>query len=145
TSDKIRFYLAAVYEELGQYEKATANFEMIESGSNHFAEAVIHAAYLHRKKERTDKAENLLQRAIRERDDIPQFYAFYAQILDEKKEYHSGIDILEKATKKFPDNTQIRYYLGSMYDRVGKPEATIVEMRKILDAEPDHVNALNYL
>lgn len=144
-SDKIRFYLAAVYEETGKVELAIANFLKIESSSTYYSDAIVHASYLYRKKTDLVAAANLLKSAISERDDIPQFYSFYASILDEQKEYKRGITMLEAALQKFPDNTQLRFYLGSMYDRVGKSEQTISEMRKLVSIDGKHVQALNYL
>ncbi|MCB0351393.1 MAG: tetratricopeptide repeat protein [Bdellovibrionales bacterium] len=144
-SDKIRFYLAAVYEETGRADLAIENFKKIESSSTYFADAVVHASYLYRKKTDLKSAAELLKVSIAARDDIPQFYAFYASILDEQKEYKRGVGMLEAALQKFPDNTQLRFYLGSMYDRLGKTEETISEMRKVVALEANHVQALNYL
>jgi tetratricopeptide (TPR) repeat protein len=87
----------------------------------------------------------MLQKAIAARDDVPQLYAFYVSILDEEHQYQKGASLLETALKKFPDNTQLRFYLGSMYDRLGRTDETIAEMRKILVLDSDHVQALNYL
>lgn len=145
SSDKIRFYLAAVYEETGKHDLAIQNFNRIESTSTYFAEAVVHSAYLYRKKQDLDAASRLLQKSIAARDDVPQFYAFYASLLDERREYKAGSVMLEQATKKFPDNTQLRFYLGSMYDRLGRQEDMIAEMRKVLSVDEKHVQALNYL
>jgi tetratricopeptide (TPR) repeat protein len=144
-SDKIRFYLAAVYEEIGRLDLAITNFTKIEPTSTYFTDATVHAAYLHRKNKNVDAALEIMDKAIRVRDDVPQFYSFYASVLDEKKEYKRGVTLLEKALQKFSDNTQLRFYLGSMYDRVGQPEKTIVEMRRVLAIDGEHVQALNYL
>lgn len=145
TSDKIRFYLAAVYEEVGRADLAISNFKKIENSSTYFPDAVIHAAHLYRKQQDLKGSAKILKEAIDQRDDVPQFYAFYASVLDEQKEYKTAAGMLEKAAKKFPDNTQIRFYLGSMYDRMGRQQETIAEMRKILALDQDHIQALNYL
>lgn len=49
------------------------------------------------------------------------------------------------AVEKFPTNAQLRFYLGSMYDRIGKLTETIAEMKKVLEIDHDNVQALNYL
>jgi len=144
-SDKIRFYLAAVYEETNKVDLAIRNFRKIESSSTYYPDAVVHAAFLYRKQQDLKSAANLLEAAIRQRDDVPQFYAFYASVLDEVREYQKGIAMLTKAVEKFGDNTQLRFYLGSMYDRVGRRQDTITEMRRVLAIDADHAQALNYL
>jgi tetratricopeptide (TPR) repeat protein len=145
SSDKIRFYLAAVYEETGAVDLAVRNFKKIESTSTYYPDSVVHAAYLYRKKKDLDAAADLLKKSIAVRDDVPQFYAFYASVLDEQHEYKKGVEMLSAATTKFPDNTQLRFYLGSMYDRVGRTDDTISEMRKVIALDANHVQALNYL
>ena len=145
SSDKIRFWLAAVYEEKNNVDLAIRNFQKIEGVSTYFADAVVHAAFLYRKKHDLKSAGDLLQKSIAVRDDVPQFYAFYASVLDELREYKKGISMLERGLKKFPDDTQIRFYLGSMYDRVGRTDDTIVEMRKVIAIDENHVQAINYL
>ncbi len=145
TSDKIRFYLAAVYEETNRHDLAISNFKKIEPTSTYFPDAMVHAAYLFRKKQDLPAAASLMERAIRLRDDVPQFYAFQASVLDELKEYKKGIAMLETGLKKFPDNTQLRFYLGSMYERLGRFDETVAEMRKIIDQDAKHVQALNFL
>jgi tetratricopeptide (TPR) repeat protein len=124
---------------------AIKHFKKIESSSTYYPDAIVHAAFLYRKKQDLPSAAELLEKAIKTRDDVPQFYSFYASVLDEQQEYKKGIEMLTKAVEKFADNTQLRFYLGSMYDRVGRQDDTISEMRKVLALDADHVQALNYL
>ena len=72
---------------------------------------------------------------IQLRDDIPQFYAFYASLLDDAKEYQTAVEMLSKAVSKFPTHTQLRFFLGSMHDRVGNPRETIVQMQRVLEID----------
>lgn len=53
--------------------------------------------------------------------------------------------MLDKAVRKFPTHTQLKFFLGSMYDRVGNREATIKSMKEVVDIDKDHVQALNFL
>lgn len=144
-SDKIRFNLGAVYEEMKQYKNAVAHFEQIKSTSTYYAEAVIHSSFLHRQMGDMSKALDRIEDGIRERDDIPQFYSFYASLLDEQEEYEESYKMLSKAVKKFPKNTQILFFLGSTLDRLGKTDKSIDKFKKVLDIDSQHIQALNYL
>ena len=53
--------------------------------------------------------------------------------------------VLEKARDRFPDNAKIRYYLGSLYDRNGEANKSLKEMEAILERDPNHADALNYV
>ena len=44
--DKSRYYLASAYEEKGEHEKALEHFQKIKSGSEYYANAKIHIAYI---------------------------------------------------------------------------------------------------
>ena len=144
-SDKIRFYLGAVYEEVKDYKQAIDHFSMIDSNSEYFAEAAVHTAYLYKTLGEVDESTKTIERAIAKKDDVPQFFTFYASLLDERKEYDKAIEMLTKATEKFPEHAQIRFFLGSMWDRKGNQIETIVHMRKVLEIDELHVQALNHL
>jgi len=144
-SDKILFYLGAVYEELKDYRKAIAQFEKIPLGSSYYTEAVVHTAYLHKILGRHDQAIETIEVGIKSSPDQPQFYALLASILDEQKEYERGVEMLESAVRKFPEHAQLHFFLGSMQDRLGATDKTITSMRRVLEIDSNHVQALNFL
>lgn len=144
-SDKIRFYLGAVYEEVKNHKLAYEHFSKILPGSAYYSEAVVHAAYLQKLLGNTPEAIKVIEVAIAERDDVPQFYTFYASLLDDIKSYDKAVRMLEKAVVKFPDHAQIRFFLGSMWDRKGNKTRSVEEMKKVLDIDENHVQALNFL
>ena len=44
-----------------------------------------------------------------------------------------------------PQNTDLRYRLGMLYDKTGRPDDGIREMEAILKHEPDNPEALNFI
>ncbi len=143
-SDKIRFYLAATYEEMTNTAKAVENYRLIPSTSTFYGDAVIHAAFLLRTTQ-PEEARTLVATAIDKRQDLPQLYAFYATILDEQKQYKTAVDMLSGAVERFPKHAQLRFYLGTMFDRIGQNEKCIGEMKQVLEIDENHVQALNFL
>ena len=143
--DRPRFYLGAVYEEIKDYKSAIKNFEKIQFGSSYFQESVVHTSYLYKLNGDIAKATTTIEGAIKTQDDYAPFYALYASLLDDQKAYGKGVAMLKVATQKFPDNAQLRFYLGSMQDRVGDRESTIANMKETLRLDHDHVAALNFL
>lgn len=144
-SDKVRFYLGAVYEETQQNEKAVREFKKIPATSTFFGEAIVHSAYLLKGMNRLDEAIEVIQKGLAEKKDQPQIYAMYASLLDEKSDYKGAAKLLEQGLDKFPDNAQLRFYYGTINDRLGKRDVVISEMKKVLEIDPDHVQGLNYL
>jgi tetratricopeptide (TPR) repeat protein len=144
-SDKIRFYLGAVYEEVSDFKTAVNHFQKVPVGSSYYNESVIHAAYLYKKLGNYAKAAEVIQGGIKAKDDHAPFYALYAAILDDQKEYQKAVGMLTEATKKLPDQAQLHFFLGNMQDHVGDRDGTIASMKKVLEIDHDHIQALNFL
>lgn len=144
-SDKIRFYLGAVYEEIKDYKNAIAQFAKIPVGSQYYAEGVIHTAYLHKLNGDLKDAVRAIEEGIKSQPEHAQFYALYASFLDELKEFEKGVAMLEGAILKFPEHAQLHFFLGSMQDRLGSSEKTVKSMKRVLEIDANHVQALNFL
>jgi tetratricopeptide (TPR) repeat protein len=145
TADKVRFYLGAVYEEVKDYKSAVPHFLKIQNGSSFFAESRVHASYLYKLIGESDKAVSTIEAAIEQMPDHAAFYTLYASHLDDRHEFAKATTMLQAAVKRFPQNAQLHYFLGNMYDRVGDRKSTIEAMKTVLTIEEDHVQALNYL
>lgn len=145
TADKVRFYLGAVYEEVKDYKSAAPHFLKIPVGSTYYGESRIHASYLYKLIGESDRAVEVIEDAIRNMPDHAPFYSLYASHLDERREYKKAQAMLKDAVKRFPQSTQLLYFLGNMHDRLGDRQATIETMKAVLAMEEDHVQALNFL
>lgn len=143
--DKVRYYLAAVYEEMGKTDSALKHYQKIPAASTYYAEAVMHSGHLLRQEGRLGDAADFVKKALDQRDDLPKLYAYYATLLDAQKKFPEALAMLHGAVQKFPDDVQLRFFLGSMYDRLGQTDKTIAEMKKVLNIDGHHVQAMNYL
>lgn len=144
-SDKVRFYLGAVYEETKQDDKAIAQFEKIPVVSQYFPEAAVHAAYLLKGMGKLDAAISFMEKAVNQKKNNAQMVAMYASLLDEKGDTQKASVVLNQAVKDFPDNPQVRFYHGTLQDRLGLKDQVIESMKAVIELDPNHVQALNYL
>jgi tetratricopeptide (TPR) repeat protein len=144
-SEKIRFYLAAVYEEVKAYRDAIEQFETVKPDSTLYPEAVVHTAYLYKLSGKLERAAEVMSESLAKRSDVPQFYSFYASLLDDQNKTAESVKVLNSAVKKFPKDDQLYFYLGSMQDKAGSKEACIKSMKTVVELNPNHVQALNYL
>lgn len=144
-SDKIRFYLGAVYEELSRWELAEENYDKVPASSTYYVDAVIHQAQIVHRQKSLPKAIEIVEKAIELRADQAPLYAYLASLFDESKQFTKAEKMLADATEKFPKNAQLQFFLGSIYDRVGKTEKMTATMRKVLEIDPEHAQAMNYL
>lgn len=144
-SDKIRFYLAAVYEETKEFDQAIEQFKLIPVQSQFYGEAMLHAAYLLKQIGQKEEALSLVTASLQKRKDVPQLYALYASLLDEKGDFKKAAGILEDASSRFPDHVQLKFFLGTIHDRLGNKDIVETQMSKVIELDPNHVQGLNYL
>lgn len=144
-SDKVRFYLGAVFEEKKEFQKAYDEFVKIEKGSSYFEEARLHAAYLSKLDGKLDRAIAALKLSIEHKVENPQTYFLMSQLFEEKKDLANALQTLKKAQTQFPDVAQVYYYMGTIQDQLNQKDDMIVSMKKVVEMESDHAQALNYL
>jgi tetratricopeptide (TPR) repeat protein len=73
------------------------------------------------------------------------FYLPLSKIYTNNNEIKKSISILKQGLSYFSDDTNLRYNLGMLYDKIGKRWKGIKEVRKILKKEPENAEALNFI
>lgn len=144
-SDKARFYLGAVYEEMQKDQLAVMHFRKVPAESSFYQEAVSHSAYLMKNRGQLKEAIDVVAEAIKQDKAGIPIYSLYVALLDERGEYTQAQNFLVEMMKKYPDNAQLRFYYGSLFDRIGNKQEVVTQMKYVLQIDPNHVQALNYL
>jgi len=144
-SDKIRFYLGAIYEETQSSELAIEQFKKIPPTSGFYSESVAHMAYLYRQKSKLDMAIQVVEEGMENAPQEEIMYTLYGSLMHEKKDYAVALKKLKSIQSKFPNSDQIQFFIGSLSDKLGNKDETIASMTKVLEINPDHIQALNYL
>ncbi len=144
-SDKVRFYLGYTYQEVGELSLAVEAFQKVPTRSVFYTDAIARSVYILGQQGKNKEALKILQTAISKRKDSPTIYIFYATALEKMKRYDEALPVLQTASKAFESNIQIKFLLGTVYDHKGNKKKTIEVMKEILNIDPEHVQALNYL
>ena len=144
-SDRARFYLAALYEQSKDFSKAVTEYKKIPSDSSYYNDSVLHAVYIYKADKDFSSAESMAKEALSKKGDEPTFYSLYASVLNDNKKSKEASVILEDAISKFPQNTQIHFFLGTVYDSMGKKDKVVQTMESIIEKDEGHVQALNYV
>lgn len=144
TKDKeLHFYLGVVNEELKKYKQAVLNFSKVPESSRHYARARRKGAkisYIHLKD--ADKALYWLGEAILHSPKDVQSYSLYSRILEEKKGLKEAISFLKESVSLIPD---LSFYLGDLYYKSKDFSKSIFHFNKVIEKNPHHILALNYL
>ena len=79
-NDRARYYLGATYVELKADAKALEAFERVPEKSELYIDARVQAAYLYDRKDQTQKAIEVLQPALKKRNDRKELHAFLSSL-----------------------------------------------------------------
>jgi tetratricopeptide (TPR) repeat protein len=68
-----------------------------------------------------------------------------SSILETRKEHDKAIKAVREGLLHEEKNIELLFRLGVLLDKAGDKDACIREMRKIIEIDPDHAEALNYI
>jgi tetratricopeptide (TPR) repeat protein len=68
-----------------------------------------------------------------------------SMLYEEKMDYKSGIEVLEKAKVLSPENVDLLYQIGILYEKNGDTERALQHMEDVLSIDPEYANALNFI
>jgi len=144
-SNGIHYYLGIHYEENNQDEKALVSYQRIESTSEYFENAALRMAYLFQKKGKFQQAVDLIEQLISNAPDDIELYLFLGSIHEEAQAYEKAEITFKEGLAIDDTNYKLLFRLGVVYDKWGKKEESINQMKRVIELHPNNANALNYL
>jgi tetratricopeptide (TPR) repeat protein len=143
--DKTRFYLATAYEEKGETDKALEQFRMINQESSYYTTAQIHIAYILNIQEKSDEAIEIVEQAIEDDPERVELYLLLSSFHESRKDYDNAMRALEAGLLKTGADGELHFRMGVILDKTGRKDESIAQMRKVVELEPNHADALNYI
>ncbi len=154
-NDQGRYFLAASLLEQDEQRNAKKNFprarkllESIKPDSDIYPDARLLLATMitgRNEHDTMEKSLSLLEEADRLRPDSPRLKIAVAIVLEHLEETEKARKQLLEAASKFPEEADIYFRLGVLEDKLGRQSAAIEAIRKALELDQDHADALNYL
>lgn len=74
-----------------------------------------------------------------------RFWLLESDILREQGQEQEALEVLEQARKHFPENVPILFQAGVLEHELGHREQAIAFMEIILNLEPEHAGAMNFI
>ena len=143
--DKSRYYLATAYEEKGDRKKAFEHFDAIQAGTEYYSNARIHIAYILEEEEKHDQAIEVLEKAIELEQNKVDLYLMLASVFENKKAYEKALAVLDQGLKKDQKNVELIFRQGVVLDKMGEKTRSLDRMSTIIEINPNHADALNYI
>jgi len=140
-----RYYLAMALSSQGKLAEAIRVLEPIGKNSSVYTEAVLQLGYLYKQSDQIDQAIAVLQQAIRQGRQHPDLYYYLVAFLGEREDHQMALKIALDGVEKNPEDTQLLYQLGVLYEKLDMRQTAAATMEKILLLDPEHADALNFL
>jgi tetratricopeptide (TPR) repeat protein len=94
---------------------------------------------------KADQGIALLEKAAKAHADDPVAYITLAQAYSDADRAPQALKVLQDAQAKFPDNDQVAFELGTVYDKQKKFGDAESAFRTVLARDPENAAALNYI
>jgi len=140
--------LGGLYEQAKRYADARATFERILELNPDFDQAYVQLGYVADKlhdPEGRDRAVEAVRSIIERKPDDVSLYLFVGWGYSRADRAEDAADILQKAVAVDPDNVEAHYALGATYYDLKRFDDMVREMRWVVDRNPRHADALNFL
>jgi tetratricopeptide (TPR) repeat protein len=141
-------YIAGlIYEELDNVKDAKKHYLQIAKTSKIIYEnSILRLAIIYKDENQTEKAIELLNKAIEKGTSKNSLFFLYLGLFYEQaKQLDKAEQAILQGLETAPDNVNLIFRLGVIYDKIGKKSSCIKEMKKVIKYEPDNAQALNYV
>lgn len=136
--------LLAFQEE--DYETSLKYLSRIDKDAEQFEEAIYLQTRVYQKQGDIDLAINSLKKHISsESSRSPLFYALLSSLYQEKGQNPAATTLMKEAISLYPENHQLFFEYGLLLEKNGLTEEAIVQMKQVLELQPDHAEALNFV
>jgi tetratricopeptide (TPR) repeat protein len=139
------FYLGKIEEKQGHLKKALSWFDEVIDGPFAF-DASVSAISLLQKERRLEEANSrlsLLQ--IKFPKQKLRLLLVQADLYNQQKKYEEALAILTNGLIDFPNQKELLYTRALIAERINKLDIAEIDLKKILEIDPDNVEALNAL
>ena len=139
------FYLGKIEEKQGHLKKALSWFDQVIDGPFVF-DASVSAISMLQKERRLEEANSrlsLLQ--IKFPKQKLRLVLVQADLYNQQKKYEEALAILTNGLIDFPDQKELLYTRALIAERINKFDMAEIDLKKILEIDPNNVEALNAL
>ena len=98
-----------------------------------------------KKEGRIEDAIAVMTRAIEKKNDQAALYLYLSSLYEEKKDVTAAEKTIQEGIGRIPRNTDMYYVLGTLQEKTNRFEESIKTMQKVLDIDPQHADALNFI
>jgi serine/threonine protein kinase/tetratricopeptide (TPR) repeat protein len=128
----------------GNHLEAAKRFQAAIQADPTFALAYSRLGQTYSDLRNADKAEEFSRKAVdlSEKLPAPERYVIQANYAQVSNDYRKAIESYENLEKVSPDDPDVHFHLGELYESTGAYDKARIELGKVLAIDPKHVDAL---
>jgi tetratricopeptide (TPR) repeat protein len=143
-----RYLLGALQLQEKKYTQALKTLEQISSEAEEYEDGLVLQVRVLKELGRESEAVQRLEAALAKEDEnplSPDVWLLLAGIYQSAEQDTACQKTFVHALAAYPDNEQILYDYGLFLDKSGQKQQAFATMKKLLQLNPDHAGALNYI
>jgi serine/threonine protein kinase/uncharacterized protein HemY len=131
-------------ERLGNHLEAAKRFEASLQADSNFALAYSRLGQTYSSLRNDDKAQEYSRKAVElgEKLPPPERYLIQANFAQVSNDYRKAIESYENLEKVSPNDVDVHFHLGQLYESTGAFDKSRTELAKVLASDPKHAEAL---
>ena len=86
-----------------------------------------------------------VRKAAQANPDSSELVEIEVRLLARQKQMNQALEAAQKAAKRWPNNAEVFFLLGSLQDETGDKKAAFKTMEQLITQHPDNYQALNYV
>ena len=140
------YMLGVIHYQQKDIQRAMTLLQMIEPSGNFYEDGLSLQVRIYMEKKQFTKAITLLKGAIASnKQSSPELYTLLASLYMEQGLFQDSYTILDTALGVHPNSTKVYFEYGLLLEKENKREQALKQMSALLEIDPDHAEALNYV
>ena len=139
------FYLGKIEEKQGHLKKALSWFDEVIDGPFAFDASVSAISLLQKERHLEEANSRLSLLQIKFPKQKLRLVLVQADLYNQQKKYEEALAILTNGLIDFPDQKELLYTRALIAERINKFDMAEIDLKKILEIDPNNVEALNAL
>jgi tetratricopeptide (TPR) repeat protein len=141
-----RYLLGALQVQKKQYQDALQTLAQIDPEADEHEDALILQVRVFKELGREDEAARRLEAALGKDSQLsPEVWLLLIGIYQAAEQDAACRKTFARALENYPDNERLLYDYGLFLNESGRRQQALASMNKLLQLNPDHAGALNYI
>lgn len=145
-NSEARYLLAVLYMEAEAWTDALEMLSKINPSDDEFEDSVVLQSRIYHQTDQIEQGIALLQRHLDDKGSRKElFYILASSLYQESGQSDKATEILATGITMYPESEKLLFEYGLQLERTDRLEEAIEAMEQLLEYNPDHAEALNFI